>query len=73
MFMVKYKQRNIQKHIVIALALILLVVCVIDVQFYLEYQIVTNTVTGIKRLNQQVNLFDMSIEELMEVKVISKS
>jgi uncharacterized protein YpuA (DUF1002 family) len=77
MFMVKYKQRDIQKRIVIALALLCLVTCAVNVQFYMERQvavnIVTHTATCASKLNQPVNYFDMSLAELMEVVVVSKS
>ncbi len=73
MFKTKYKQRNTQKEAVIALTLIFLVVCAINVQFCLEQQVVTHTITYMNRLGQQESLFDMSIEELMEVTVISRS
>ncbi len=77
MFRVKYKQRNIQKRIVIALALLCLVTCAVNVQFYLERQIVVNVVTHTvscaSKLNQPVNYFNMSINELMDVVVVSQS
>jgi hypothetical protein len=73
MFKASYKQRNTQKKMVIALSLIFLVVCDINVQFCLEYQVVTRTMTYMSRLHHQKSLFDMSIEELMEVTVISES
>jgi hypothetical protein len=73
MFRIKYKQRNIQKRIVIALALLCLVVCAVNVQLYLERQISTHIVTCTNKLNQQGDFFDMSLNELMEVVVVSKS
>ncbi len=73
MFKVMYKQRKTQREVVIALALIFLVVCAINVQFCMEQQVVTRTITYINRLDQQKSLFDMSIEELMEVTVVSRS
>ena len=42
-------------------------------QFCLEYKVVTHTVTYTSKLHHQKSLFDMSIEELMEVMVISES
>jgi len=73
MFRAKNKKRNIHEQIVIALALVLVVVCTIKVQLCLEHHIVSNTVTGINKLNHQESLFDMSIEELMQVTVVSRS
>jgi ATP/ADP translocase len=73
MFMVKCKQRDIQKRIVIALALLCLVVCAVNVQLYLEHQIVAHTVTCTSKLNQQGDFFDMSVNELMKVMVTSRS
>jgi hypothetical protein len=73
MFMVKYKQRDIQKRITIALVLICLAVCTVDVQLYFEHQILAHIVTCTNRLNQQENYFHMSINELMKVVVVSKS
>ena len=73
MFRMKYKQRNTQRRVVITLALLFLMVCSIDVQLYLERQIVAHTVTCTSKLNQRENYFNMSINELMEVVVVSKS
>jgi hypothetical protein len=73
MFRIKYKQRNTQKRIVIVLALLCLIVCSIDVQLYLERQIVAHAVTCTSRLNQQGDFFDMSLNELMEVVVVSRT
>jgi hypothetical protein len=72
MFMVKYKQRDIQKRITIALVLICLAVCTVDVQLYFEHQILAHIVTCTNRLNQQENYFHMSINELMKVVVVSQ-
>jgi hypothetical protein len=72
MLMIKYKQRNTQKRIVIALALLCLIACSVDVQLYLERQIVAHTVTCKNRFDQQENYFNMSLNELMEVVVVSK-
>jgi ATP/ADP translocase len=73
MFKAKYKQRNIQERMVIALALLCLVACSINVQLYLEHQVVVHTVTYTSKLNHQKNFFDMSVRELMEVMVTSRS
>jgi hypothetical protein len=73
MFKAKHKQRNIRKQIVIALALMLLGVCAINVRFYLKYKAATHTATYRSNLNLQKNLFNMSIEELMEVTIPSSS
>jgi len=72
MFNVKHKQRNIHKEIVIALVLVLFVVCTINVQFYIEHQIASHVTTYTSGLKTQENLFNMSIEELMEVTVIAQ-
>ena len=69
MFKAKHKQRNIRKQIGIALALMLLVVCAVNVRFYLKQKVATQR----SKLNQQENLFNMSIEELMEVTISSAS
>ena len=69
MFKAKHKQRNIPELIVIALALMLLVVCAINVRFYLKHKAATYR----SNLNLQKNLFNMSIEELMEVTIPSSS
>ncbi len=55
---------------VIALALICMMVCSIDVQLYLERKVVANTVTRPDQLNRQGNYFNMSIRELMNVVVV---
>jgi hypothetical protein len=71
MIKTRYKTRDIHEQIVLALVLMLLVVCSINVQFYLEQQITSNTVTYVNKLGQQKSLFDMSIEELMKVTITS--
>jgi hypothetical protein len=77
MFRVKYNQRNIQRRIVIALALLCVVTCAVNVQFYLERQVAVNIVTRAaacaNKLNQHRNYFNMSLTELMEVVVVSQS
>jgi hypothetical protein len=73
MFKGKYKQRNIQERIVIALALLCLVACSVNVQLYLEHQVVVHTVTYTSKLNHQKNFFNMPINELMDVMVTSRS
>ena len=74
-FRIKCKQKNTQMRVVIALTLLCLVICTINVQLYLEYQIAVNiaspTITYADKLNHPVNYFDMSISELMEVVVVS--
>ena len=72
MFRIKYKQRNTQKRITIALALLCLVVCAVNVQLYFEHQISAHIVTCTNKLDQQENYFNMSISELMDVVVVSK-
>ncbi|MFZ0034959.1 MAG: hypothetical protein WAK60_08250 [Sedimentisphaerales bacterium] len=77
MFERKYRQRNIQERMVIAVALLCLVVCAVNVQLYLEHQIVVNIVahteTCTGKLNQQKKFFNMPINELMDVAVTSRS
>lgn len=67
---IRYKQRDTQRRITIALALICLMVCSVDVQLYLERQVVAHTVTCPFGLNRQGNYFNMSISELMNVVVV---
>lgn len=69
---IKYKQRDTQRRITIALALICLVVCSVDVQLYLERQVVVHTVTRPSELNRHGDYFNMSISELMNVVVIDE-
>ena len=73
MFRIKYKQRNTQKRITIALVLICLVVCSVDVQLYFEHQILAHIVTCTNKLDQRENYFNMSINELMDVVVVPQS
>ena len=73
MFRMKYKQRSIQERMVIALALLCLVVCSVNVQLYLEHQVIVHTVTCTGKLSHQKNFFDMSIKELMQVTVAPRS
>jgi hypothetical protein len=76
MFRVKYRQRNIQKRIVVTLALLCLMACAVDMQLYLEHQIAVNIVThtiSCHMPNQHESYFNMSIYELMDVVVISQS
>jgi len=72
-----FKQRNIKKKIAIALVLMFLGVCTItiNVQFYTENQIASHVTSYYKNRTwePQKDLFSMSIEELMEVTVISQS
>jgi hypothetical protein len=70
-FRVTYKQRDTQRRITIALALICLVVCSVDVQLYLECQVISNTVTCPRGLSCHRDYFNMSINELMNVVVIN--
>jgi hypothetical protein len=75
MFRIKCSQRNIQKRIVIVMALLCLMICTVDMQLYLEHQITVNIVAHIAtyhRLNQQENYFNMPLSELMDVVVISQ-
>lgn len=69
MFKSKIKQRNTRKQIGVVLALMLLVVCAVNVRFYLRHKAATQR----NSMNQQKNLFNMSIEELMEVTISSTS
>lgn len=68
-----FKKRNINKKIVLALVVMFFGVCAvaINVQFYLESQIASNVETYYKNRTwePQKNLFNMSIEELMEVTI----
>jgi hypothetical protein len=72
-FGIKYKQRSIQKRITIALALIAVVVCTVDVQLYCEQRILANVATCTNKFDQHENYFNMSLNELMKVVVVSKS
>ncbi|MDD5327912.1 MAG: hypothetical protein PHY02_08885 [Phycisphaerae bacterium] len=77
MFGIKGKQKNTQIHMVIALTFLCLLVCAVNVQFYMEHQIIVRIVTHptayTNALNQQEDYFNMSLSELMEVVVVSKS
>jgi hypothetical protein len=73
MFGIKYNQRNIKRRITTALVLICLVVFTVDVQLYFEHQILANIVTCANKPNQRENYFNMSLPELMEVVVVSRS
>jgi len=72
-FGIKYSQVNIKRQITVVLALIAVMVCTVDVQLYFEHQILAHTVTCTIKLNQQGDYFNMSINELMKVVVVSKS
>lgn len=70
MLKIKYRQRDTQRRIIIALALICLMVCSVDVQLYLERQVVAHVVTYPNGLNHHKDYFNMSIGELMNVVVV---
>ncbi len=67
----KCNQGNIQRRIVIVLILLSLIMCVINLQFLLERNVVVSIVTRTNKANQQKNLFKMPIKDLMEVTVAS--
>ncbi len=75
MFKVEYKHKSVQKRLVVVLALLCLIVCSVNVQFYLEGQVAVNivnhTTTCMSKQNQPENYFNMSLTELMEVAVAS--
>jgi hypothetical protein len=58
------------------MALLCLIICTVNVQFYLERQVAINIVTHrsaySNKLNQQQNYFNMPLNELMDVVVISQ-
>ncbi len=70
MLRVRYNQRNVQKRIVVALALLCLMTCAVDVQLYLEHQI-TVSIAACHRPDQHEDYFNMSLNELMNVVVVS--
>jgi hypothetical protein len=75
MFRIKFKRRNFQKRIAVALALFCLLACAVDIQLYLEHQIAVNIVhhsISCHMPHWPENYFDMSINELMDVVVISQ-
>ena len=61
----------------IALFLLCLVVSTVNLQFYLESRVATklasHTVTCINKSARQKSYFDMSLDELMEVMVVSRT
>lgn len=73
MFKIKYNQGNVQKRITVALVLICLMVCTVDVQLYFEQRILANVVTCKNKFDRQKDYFDMSLSELMDVVVVSQS
>jgi hypothetical protein len=66
-------RRNIKRRITILLVLICLAVLTIDVQLFFEHHILAHIVTCTNKLNQHENYFNMSIPELMEVVIVSRS
>jgi hypothetical protein len=72
MFGIKHNQGNIKRRITVALALMVVMMCTTDVQLYCEQRILAHTVTCTIKLNQHENYFDMSLQELMNVVVVSK-
>ncbi len=75
MFKMKFNQKDIQKRMVIVLALLCLMICSVNVQFYLEYQVAVNIAAHktscLSELNRNKNYFDMPINELMDITVVS--
>lgn len=75
MFKIKFNQKNAQKRMVIVMTLLCLMTCAVNVQFYLEYQVAVNIVAHktacLSELNRNKNYFDMPINELMDVAVVS--
>ena len=61
----------------IALVLLCLVVSAVNLQFYLESRVATklasHTVTCVNKSAQQKSYFDMSLNELMDVVVVSQA
>jgi hypothetical protein len=72
MFEVRYNQVNIKRRITVALALIVIMACTVDVQLYREQRILVHKVTCTIKLKQHENYFDMSLKELMNVVVVSE-
>jgi len=76
MFRAKYNRRKVQRWLVVALALSCLVAFAVNLYFYLESGVVTNlvndTATCANTLEQPKSYFDMSLNELMEVVVVSQ-
>lgn len=73
MFRIKYNQVHIKRRITIALALIALIVCTVDVQLFFEQRILARVATCTNKFERRVNYFDMSLNELMNVVVVSQS
>jgi hypothetical protein len=77
MFRVRERRENILRVMVVALILLCLAACAVNMQLYLEHRVAVNIVTRAiaytNRPNRSVNYFDMSLSELMEVIVASKS
>jgi hypothetical protein len=76
MVRIKCSRRNIQIRIVIVMVLLCLIICTVNVQFYLERQVAVNIVTHrsacSNKMNQQQNYFNMPLNELLDVVVISQ-
>ena len=73
MLRVKYNQGNIQKRVTVALVLICLMVCAVDVQLYFEQRILANVATCKNKFDRRGSYFDMPLSELMNIVVISQS
>jgi hypothetical protein len=73
MLRIKYNQAHIKRRITVALALICLIVCTVDVQLYFEQRILANVATCTNKFDRQKNYFDMSLSELMNVVLVSQS
>ncbi|MBN1392286.1 MAG: hypothetical protein JW947_05725 [Sedimentisphaerales bacterium] len=74
MFRIKYKQGDAKKRITVALVLVCLMVYTADVQLYIEQRILDNAATctdKLGRFNKDLDYFNMSLPELMEVVVVS--
>ena len=77
MFRIRCYHRKVQRWIVIALVLLCFVFSAVNLQFYLESRVVTKlvnqTLTYVNKSDQQKSYFDMSLNELMEVVVVSQA
>lgn len=72
MLRIKYNQAHIKRRITVALVLIAVMVCTIDVQLYFEQRILANVATCTNKFDRWENYFDMSLNELMDVVVVSQ-
>ena len=53
----KLRQRSTQRRIFIALILLLLMICAVNVQFFLESNVVSRIVANTNKMQRQKNLF----------------